>query len=74
MQYPEHSTSGSTGAPNGVFGFPIHSAHRGFANSKAFEDPSLYTDEFPIIVPDSVDLLDDQLVPLVWNDVSIIQR
>lgn len=74
MQYPKHTTPGSTGAPNGVFCFPSHSDHRDFTNSKTLEDPSLYTDEFPINVPDSVDLLDDQLVPFLWNDVSIIQR
>ncbi len=73
MQHLTPTTPGSTGAPNGVFGFPTHSDHRGFTNSKTLEDPCLYTDEFPIIEPDSADLLDDQLLPFLWNDVSIIQ-
>ena len=71
MQHLTHITPGSTGASDGVFGFPSHSDHRGFTNSKTLED--LYTDEFPIINPDSEDLLDDQLLPFLWNDVSIIR-
>lgn len=74
MQHLTYTTSRCAGAPNGVFGFPSHSDHRGFTNSKTLEDPGLYTDEFLIVEPDSADLLDDQILPFLWHDVSIIQR